>query len=273
MSKIVEFQNAQKLYDMGEVQVHALRGIDLIIAEGEFAAVMGASGSGKSTLLNIIGCLDQPSGGVYLLDGQRVDRLDEEELARCRRTKLGYVFQSFNLLHSSTSLENVELPMVYLGVRRRERRQRAQAALETVGLADRMGHMPWQLSGGQQQRVALARALVNRPRVLLADEPTGNLDSKTSEEVLELLVRLHAEGSLTVVLVSHDADIAAYAHRIVILHDGLVVRDQPSPSKGGPPIPNIKTVAAAVDAASEEAASTGEPAEDVGAHDVQSTRA
>ena len=168
--------------------------------------------------------------------------LSEEDLARCRRTKLGFMFQSFNLLHRSTALENVELPLVYLGVTRRERFRQARAALETVGLADRMDHMPWQLSGGQQQRVALARALVTRPRLLLADEPTGNLDSKTAAEVLELLVRLHRDEELTVVLVSHDEDIAGLAHRVVILHDGDVVRDQVSPSRWGPPIPPIKAL-------------------------------
>ncbi|MBN1342388.1 MAG: ABC transporter ATP-binding protein [Phycisphaerae bacterium] len=244
---MVELESVHKVYDMGAVHVPALRGIDLTITEGQFTAIMGASGSGKSTLLNILGCLDPATEGIYRLDGQRVDRLDEVELARCRRSKLGFVFQTFNLLHSDTSLENVELPMVYLGIGRRERRRRARAALETVGLADRTEHMPWQLSGGQQQRVALARALANQPRLLLADEPTGNLDSKTSEEMLDLLVRLHAAGGLTVALVTHDPDIAAYAHRVVILHDGLVVHDQPSPAKGGPAIPHIKTIAAAAE--------------------------
>jgi putative ABC transport system ATP-binding protein len=248
---IVELHDACKVYDLGTVQVHALRGVDLAVAEGEFTAIMGASGSGKSTLLNILGCLDQPTGGTYLLDGQRVDQLNDEDLAACRRNKLGFVFQSFNLLHRATSLENVELPMVYLGISRRERIRRAQAALETVGLADRMDHVPAQLSGGQQQRVALARALVSRPRLLLADEPTGNLDSKTAEDVLELFIRLQKDTSLTVVMVTHDTDIAECAHRIVILHDGLIVHDQVSPALGGPPIPHIKTVAAKIDGGSE----------------------
>ena len=229
---------------MGEVQVHALRDVDLTVADGEFTAIMGASGSGKSTLLNVVGCLDRSTGGTYLLDSRRVDDLNEEELAWCRRTKLGFMFQSFNLLHRSTALENVELPMVYLGISRRERTRRARAALETVGLSDRLDHMPWQLSGGQQQRVALARALVTRPRLLLADEPTGNLDSKTAAEVLDLLARLHREEHLTVMLVSHDEDIAARARRIVILHDGFVIHDQASPSCGGPPIPAIKALTA-----------------------------
>ena len=244
MRNIVALRGVRKVYDLGAVQVHALRGIDLAVAEGEFTAIMGASGSGKSTLLNVLGCLDQATGGEYLLDGEPVDQLDEEQLATCRRTRLGFVFQSFNLLHRSTSLENVELPMVYLGISRRERLRRARAALETVGLADRMEHLPAQLSGGQQQRVALARALVARPRLLLADEPTGNLDSKTAEDVLDLFIRLQREARLTVVMVTHDTDIAALAHRVVILHDGLVVHDQVSPSLGGPPIPHIKTVSA-----------------------------
>jgi ABC-type lipoprotein export system ATPase subunit len=243
MKSIVELHDVRKTYDMGEVQVHALRGISLVINEGEFTAIMGASGSGKSTLLNILGCLDQSSGGTYILDGELVDELGEEDLARCRRTKLGFVFQSFNLLHRSTALENIELPLIYLGISLRDRLQRARAAMETVGLADRMSHMPWQLSGGQQQRVALARALVSRPRLLLADEPTGNLDSKTAAEVLDLIAQLHREESLTVILVTHDAEIASRAHRIVILHDGVMVHDQPSPSRGGPAIPPIKTLA------------------------------
>ncbi len=247
MANIVELRDARKVYDLGAVQVHALRGIDLAIAEGDFTAIMGASGSGKSTLLNVLGCLDRSTGGEYVLDGERVDRLDDERLAACRRRKLGFVFQSFNLLSRATALENVELPMVYLGINRRERIRRARSALETVGLADRMDHLPSQLSGGQQQRVALARALVTRPRLLLADEPTGNLDSKTAEEVLELFIRLQKDAHLTVVMVTHDTDIAALARRIVILHDGIIVHDQVSPLLGGPSIPHIKTVAARVD--------------------------
>ncbi len=242
MANVVELQDIRKVYQMGATEVHALRGIELAIAEGEFVAIMGASGSGKSTLLNVLGCLDKPTAGLYLLDGQRVDRMDDEQLAAARRTRLGFVFQSFNLLYRSTSLENVELPMVYMGIPRRERIRRAASALQTVGLSDRMDHMPTQLSGGQQQRVALARALVSRPKLLLADEPTGNLDSRTSEEVLELLTRLQQEGSLTMIMVTHDPDIAAYAHRVVILYDGRVIYDRPSPGRGGPEIPHIKTV-------------------------------
>jgi putative ABC transport system ATP-binding protein len=247
MTPIVELHNIQKIYELEAIRVCALRGIDLILERGEFVAIMGASGSGKSTLLNVLGCLDQPSDGTYLLDGERVDQFNEDKLAECRRTRMGFVFQSFNLLYRATSLENVELPMVYQGVGRRERLDRARQTLELVGLADRMHHLPTQLSGGQQQRVALARALATHPKLLLADEPTGNLDSQTAEEVLELLVRVQAMEQLTVAMVTHDADVAACAHRIVILHDGLIVHDQVSPSRGGPPIPHIKTVAARVD--------------------------
>jgi putative ABC transport system ATP-binding protein len=229
---------------MEAVEVHALGGINLTLQRGEFVAIMGASGSGKSTMLNVLGCLDQPTGGVYLLDGQRVDRFDEERLAECRRTKLGFMFQSFNLLYRDSALENVELPMVYQGVRTGERLKRAREALENVGLGNRMHHLPTQMSGGQQQRVALARAMVARPRLLLADEPTGNLDSRTAEEVLDLLIRVQAEEQLTLAMVTHDPDVAACAGRIVILHDGLVVHDQVSPSRGGPPIPHVRSVAA-----------------------------
>ncbi|MBI4578227.1 MAG: ABC transporter ATP-binding protein [Planctomycetes bacterium] len=239
---MVELSDVRKTYVMEAVDVHALRGIDLTLRQGEFTAIMGASGSGKSTLLNVVGCLDQPTGGVYRLDGERVDGFNEERLAECRRMKLGFVFQSFNLLYRATALENVELPMVYQGVRAGERLQRARQALQTVGLGDRLDHLPTQLSGGQQQRVALARALVTRPRLLLADEPTGNLDSKTADEVLDLLVRVHAQGNLTVAMVTHDPDVAACAHRIVILHDGRVVHDQVSPSRGGPAIPHIRSI-------------------------------
>ena len=249
MTPIVELRDIRKVYEMEALQVHALRGVSLTLAPGEFAAIMGASGSGKSTLLNVLGCLDQPSSGVYLLEGERVDRFDEDRLAECRRTRLGFVFQSFNLLYRGTALENVELPMVYQGVRRQERLARARQALETVGLADRMSHLPTQLSGGQQQRVALARALVTRPQLLLADEPTGNLDSQTAEEVLDLFVQLQSKEQLTVAMVTHDPDVAACANRIVVLHDGLVVHDQVSPSRGGPPIPHIRTVSGRAGAA------------------------
>ena len=247
MSNLIELHNLEKVFD-------------LTVSSGELTAIMGASGSGKSTLLNIVGCLDTATAGSYRLDGKRVDQLDEEELALLRRTKLGFVFQNFSLLHSSTALENTELPMVYLGLPRRERHRQARAALETVGLGDRMGHRPWQLSGGQQQRLALARALVNRPQLLLADEPTGNLDSKTSEEVLGLLVRLHREEKLTVLLVTHDADIAALMHRVIILHDGRVVYDEPGPAIGGPPIPHVKTLGGATPPPAADAAESGSSA-------------
>lgn len=242
MKTVVELNDIRKIYQMGANEVHALRGVDLSIPDGEFVAIMGASGSGKSTLLNVLGCLDKPTAGLYLLDGHRVDQMDDEQLAAVRRTRLGFVFQSFNLLYRSTALENVELPMVYLGIPRRERIRRARAALETVGLTDRMDHMPTQLSGGQQQRVALARALVSRPKLLLADEPTGNLDSRTAEEVLELLTRLQRDEKLTMIMVTHDPDIAAFAHRVVILYDGRVIYNKPSPRCGGPEIPHVKTV-------------------------------
>ena len=249
MNPIVELRGICKVYDMEVVQVHALQRVSLTMEAGEFTAIMGASGSGKSTLLNVLGCLDKPSSGIYLIEGERVDRFDEDRLAECRRTRVGFVFQSFNLLHRATSLENVELPMVYQGIGRQERLKRARQALEMVGLADRMNHLPAKLSGGEQQRVALARAMVTRPRLLLADEPTGNLDSKTAEEILDLLVRLQGKELFTLVMVTHDPDVAACAHRIVVLHDGLVVHDQVSPSRGGPPIPHIRTVAGRVAAA------------------------
>jgi len=243
MTPVIELRHLRKSYVMEAVEVHALSGVNLTMQRGEFVAIMGASGSGKSTMLNIMGCLDQPTDGAYLLDGQRVDRFNEEQLAECRRTKLAFVFQSFNLLYRATALENVELPMVYQGVRSRERLKRARHALEIVGLDKRMSHLPTQMSGGQQQRVALARALVTRPRLLLADEPTGNLDSKTAEEVLDLLIRVQAEEGLTLAMVTHDPDVADCAGRIIILHDGLIVHDQVSPSHGGPPIPHIRSVA------------------------------
>lgn len=243
MNITAQLQDIRRIYQMGSNRVHALRGIDLDVAEGEFLAIMGASGSGKSTLLNVLGCLDKPTGGTYILDSQPVDRMSEDDLAAVRRTRLGFVFQSFNLLSRSTALENVELPMVYLGIPRRQRIQRARAALETVGLANRMNHMPTQLSGGQQQRVALARALVTRPRLLLADEPTGNLDSHTGAEMMDLLAHLQRQHHLTMIMVTHDPDIAAFAHRVVILHDGRIVYNRLSPSWGGPPIPHFKTIA------------------------------
>lgn len=222
---IIEIRNLRKDYIVGEVTVHALRGVDLKIEEGEFVAIMGASGSGKSTMLNILGCLDKPSAGDYLLDGVGINTLNRDALARLRNMKLGFVFQSYNLLSRTTALENVELPLFYNSkVRSRERKERAINALEAVGLADRMHHMPNQLSGGQQQRVAIARSLVNNPVLILADEPTGNLDTRTSFEIMELFQDLNVKGR-TIVFVTHEPDIAKFATRNVIFRDGKIQRE------------------------------------------------
>ena len=226
MNAVIQLDQIQKTYHTGEVDVHAVCGVSLAIERGEFVAIMGASGSGKSTLMNIIGCLDRASGGHYFLDGTDVSSLDRNELADIRNQKIGFVFQNFNLLSRSTGLENVELPMLYTHRRipSAQVRERALRALETVGLADRAGHHPSQLSGGQQQRVAIARALVTEPSLLLADEPTGNLDSRTSIEVMGLLQRLNEQG-ITIVMVTHEHDIAAYARRNVVMRDGQIVHD------------------------------------------------
>ncbi len=212
-------------YDMGSELVRALKGVSLQIRRNEYVAVMGPSGSGKSTLMNLIGCLDTPTGGEYWLNGHQVSSLDDDDLARIRNKEIGFVFQTFNLLPRATALHNVELPLIYAGVATRTRRTRAERALSRVGLADRMHHKPNELSGGQRQRVAIARALVNEPSILLADEPTGNLDSATSGEIMQVFADLHGQGQ-TVVMVTHEADIAAHAARVVTLRDGLVAADQ-----------------------------------------------
>ncbi len=223
---IMRTQSVRKVYNMGKTQVHALCGIDLTVRRGEMIAIIGASGSGKSTLMNIIGCLDYPTSGTYFLDGVQVETMSKNQLADIRNQKIGFVFQGFNLLARTSALENVELPLLYdRSGRKRKIRALAREALERVGLGDRMDHEPNELSGGQQQRVAIARALVSSPAILLADEPTGNLDSRTSVEVLSLFQALNAQG-ITILIVTHEHDIAACAHRIIELRDGLVIRDE-----------------------------------------------
>jgi putative ABC transport system ATP-binding protein len=222
--KIIHIEEGHKFYQMGEARVHALRGVSIEIRRGEFVAIMGASGSGKSTFMNILGCLDKPSSGRYLLEGTDVAGLEKTELAKIRNRKIGFVFQGFNLLPRTTALENVELPTLYAKIPKTEREQRALESLKLVGLADRADHFPSQLSGGQQQRVAIARALVNRPSILLADEPTGNLDSRTSVEIMDVFQNLNSKG-LTIVLVTHETDIANFAKRAVVFRDGIIRRD------------------------------------------------
>jgi putative ABC transport system ATP-binding protein len=222
---VIRIEGIHKYYDLGETKVHALRGIDLEIKSGEFVAIMGSSGSGKSTLMNLLGCLDKPNSGRYLLEGIDVSQLDKKTLANIRNRKLGFVFQGFNLLARTTALENVELPTLYARLPKEERLGRARKALEMVGLGERAEHFTSQLSGGQQQRVAIARALVNRPSILLADEPTGNLDSRTSVEIMQVLQELNEQG-LTIVLVTHEPDIAQFAKRIVVFRDGRIRRDE-----------------------------------------------
>ncbi len=221
---VIRVKGLTRSYDMGAETVHALRGVDVVIARNEYVAIMGPSGSGKSTMMNLIGCLDTPTSGEYWLNGTEVSRMTDDELARVRNREIGFVFQTFNLLPRASALHNVELPLIYSGLRAGTRRARAQEALERVGLADRMHHRPNELSGGQRQRVAIARALVNTPSILLADEPTGNLDSMTSGEIMAVFAELHRQGQ-TVVMVTHEADIAAHAHRVVTLHDGRVHSD------------------------------------------------
>lgn len=224
---VIRVENLHRTYDLGEVQVHALRGVSLAIGAGEFVAIMGASGSGKSTFMNLIGCLDRPTRGTYWLDGQDVSKLSKTELAHIRNRKIGFVFQGFNLLSRTSALENVELPLIYSSIPHEERLRRSREALRMVGLEGREEHHPAQLSGGQQQRVAIARALVNDPSILLADEPTGNLDSRTSVEIMEILQRLNQEQGLTIMLVTHEQDIARFARRSVLFRDGKIRRDTP----------------------------------------------
>lgn len=221
---VIDIRNITKTYQMGEVEVNALRGVSLKIYSGEFLSIMGPSGSGKSTLMNILGCLDQPTSGEYFLDGEDVSRLSEQELARVRNKKIGFVFQSFNLLKRTSALRQVELPLIYAGVSGRTKK--ARAALESVGLGKRLDHLPSELSGGQQQRVAIARALVNEPAMILADEPTGNLDSRSGMEVMQIFQRLNQEQGITTIFVTHDPWIARHTRRVIMLRDGLVIADR-----------------------------------------------
>jgi len=230
MPRVIEIVNVTKTFPMGQEEVHALRGVSLSVEAGEYGAIIGPSGSGKSTLMDILGCLSRPSSGAYLLDEEDVSRLSDKRLAEVRNRKIGFVFQSYHLLARATALKNVEMPLIYAGIGRRERRRRAQDALESVGLGDRMGHRSSQLSGGQKQRVAIARALVNNPSLILADEPTGNLDSKSGDEILEILSDLNDQGN-TLLVVTHDEKIAQRCKRVIKIFDGLIVEDGAVDSK------------------------------------------
>lgn len=228
MSEVIRVENLCKTYRMGDVEVHALRGVNLGIERSEFVAVMGSSGSGKSTFMNILGCLDRPTGGKYWLEGEEVGSLSADDWAHIRNKRIGFVFQGFNLLPRTTALENVELPMMYNGYASKERHQRAVEVLELVGLGKRLDHTPNQLSGGQQQRVAIARSLVNKPSLILADEPTGNLDTATSNEIMALFQKLNGEQGITIILVTHETDIAEHAKRQIVFRDGQVISDKPN---------------------------------------------
>jgi putative ABC transport system ATP-binding protein len=227
---LIDIRDVTKVYEMGEERVRALDGVTVAVERGEYVAIMGPSGSGKSTLMNLVGCLDTPTAGSYVLNGREVARMTDDELAQIRNQEIGFVFQTFNLLPRTTAIQQVELPLVYTGVSKRDRRERAVRALEAVGLADRMGHHPNELSGGQRQRVAVARALINNPSILLADEPTGNLDSQTGTEIMALFDDLNSRGN-TIILVTHEEDIAAHARRIVRLRDGKVREDRPNDAR------------------------------------------
>jgi putative ABC transport system ATP-binding protein len=244
---VIELRHVVKTYRMGEVEVHALKGVSVTVQRGDFVAIMGASGSGKSTLMNIIGCLDVPTRGRYWLDGIDVRQLDEAALARIRNRKIGFVFQSYNLIPRTSALSNVELPLTYAGIGRKDREERAMAALDAVGLGDRMGHLPSEMSGGQQQRVAVARAIATNPALILADEPTGNLDTASSIDVMQIFRQVNAERR-TVVLITHEEDIADYARRVIRLRDGVVVSDERRVPVDAPPPqptgPRVETVAA-----------------------------